>query len=146
VLKCMPMMFFYFLKIIFDISTSKRSKKYKPHSILAKKKKNSNFHKTQVETHYQTLQALFLVKSLICFPFLLTAMGKNNALFTPQFLVWFSHVVLILIFIFSGFNFFFSLTQQHPTRRLRSVSTVFFFIFPTCFDFFLTCINLLNIK
>jgi hypothetical protein len=33
----MPMMFFYFLKIIFDISTSKRSKKYKPHSILAKK-------------------------------------------------------------------------------------------------------------
>jgi hypothetical protein len=50
----MPMMFFYFLKIIFDISTSKRSKKYKPHSILATKKKNSNFHKTQVETHYQT--------------------------------------------------------------------------------------------
>jgi hypothetical protein len=35
----MPMMFFYFLKIIFDISTSKRSKKYKPHSILTKKKK-----------------------------------------------------------------------------------------------------------
>jgi len=34
----MPMMFFYFLKIIFDISTSKRSKKYKPHSILTKKK------------------------------------------------------------------------------------------------------------
>jgi len=32
-------MFFYFLKIIFDISTSKRSKKYKPYSILAKKKK-----------------------------------------------------------------------------------------------------------
>jgi len=34
----MPMMFFHFLKIIFDISTSKRSKKYKPHSILTKKK------------------------------------------------------------------------------------------------------------
>jgi len=34
----MSMMFFYFLKIIFDISTSKRSKKYKPHSILEKKK------------------------------------------------------------------------------------------------------------
>jgi len=31
-------MFFYFLKISFDISTSKRSKKYKPHSILAKTK------------------------------------------------------------------------------------------------------------
>jgi hypothetical protein len=35
----MPMMFFYFLKIIFDISTSKRSKNYKPHLILIKKKK-----------------------------------------------------------------------------------------------------------
>jgi len=32
------MIFFYFLKIIFDISISKRSKKYKPHLILAKKK------------------------------------------------------------------------------------------------------------
>jgi hypothetical protein len=31
---------FLFLKIIFDISTSKRSKRYKPHSILTKKKKN----------------------------------------------------------------------------------------------------------
>jgi hypothetical protein len=31
-------MFFYFLKIIFSISTSKQSKKYKPHSILVKKK------------------------------------------------------------------------------------------------------------
>jgi len=29
---------FLFLKIIFDISTSKRSKKYKPYSILTKKK------------------------------------------------------------------------------------------------------------
>jgi len=35
----MSMIFFYFLKIIFDISRSKRFKKYKPHSILAKKKK-----------------------------------------------------------------------------------------------------------
>jgi hypothetical protein len=41
----MPMMFFHFLKIIFDISTSKRSKKYKPHSILAKKKKIQNLMK-----------------------------------------------------------------------------------------------------
>ena len=31
-------MFFHFLKIIFKISTSKRSKKYKPYQILAKKK------------------------------------------------------------------------------------------------------------
>jgi hypothetical protein len=41
----MPMMFFYFLKIIFDISTSKRSKRYKPHSILVKKKKFQNLMK-----------------------------------------------------------------------------------------------------
>jgi hypothetical protein len=47
------MMFFYFLKIIFDISTSKRSKKYKSHSILAKK--NSKFDETQLQTQYQTL-------------------------------------------------------------------------------------------
>jgi len=45
--------FFYFLKIIFNISTSKRYKMYKPHSILAKKK--SKFDETQVETHSQTL-------------------------------------------------------------------------------------------
>jgi hypothetical protein len=53
----MPMMFFYFLKIIFDISTSKRSKRYKPHSILAKKKKKKNlkFTKKQVEQQSQTL-------------------------------------------------------------------------------------------
>jgi hypothetical protein len=51
----MPMMFFYFLKIIFDISTSKRSKKYKPHSILAKKKiKNLKFGQTQVQPQSQT--------------------------------------------------------------------------------------------
>jgi hypothetical protein len=48
----MPMIFFYFLKIIFDISTSKRFKKYKPYSILAKKK--SNLHKIQVQTQDQT--------------------------------------------------------------------------------------------
>jgi hypothetical protein len=51
----MPMMFFYFLKIIFDISTSKRSKRYKPHSILAKKKKNLKFAEKQVEQRSQTL-------------------------------------------------------------------------------------------
>jgi hypothetical protein len=44
---------FFFKKIIFDISTSKRSKKYKLHSILAKKKK-SNLEETQVQTQYQT--------------------------------------------------------------------------------------------
>jgi hypothetical protein len=53
----MPMMFFHFLKIIFDISTSKRSKKYKPHSILAKKK-NSKFDKTQLQTQCQTVSRL----------------------------------------------------------------------------------------
>jgi hypothetical protein len=45
----MPMMFFHFLKIIFDISTSKQCKKYKPHLILAKNK-NSKFDKTQCQT------------------------------------------------------------------------------------------------
>jgi len=43
--------FFYFLKIIFNISTSKRSKKYKPYSILVKKK-NLKFNKTQLQTQY----------------------------------------------------------------------------------------------
>jgi hypothetical protein len=50
----MPMMFFYFLKIIFDISTSKRSKRYKPHLILTKKK-NLKFAEKQVEQQSQTL-------------------------------------------------------------------------------------------
>ncbi|KAI9390477.1 hypothetical protein POPTR_008G185350v4 [Populus trichocarpa] len=50
----MPMMFFHFLKIIFDISTSKRSKKYKLHSILAKKKKNLKFGEKQVQPQNQT--------------------------------------------------------------------------------------------
>jgi hypothetical protein len=49
----MPMIFFYFLKIIFDISTSKRSKKYKPHSILAKKNK-LKFGEKQVQPQSQT--------------------------------------------------------------------------------------------
>ena len=59
-LKCMPMIFFYFLKIIFDISTSKRSKKYKPHSILAKNNNNSNLDETQVQTQYQTFSQCVL--------------------------------------------------------------------------------------
>jgi hypothetical protein len=50
----MPMIFFYFLKIIFNISTSKQSKKYKPHSILAKKKKNLKFVEKQGEPQSQT--------------------------------------------------------------------------------------------
>jgi len=41
------MMFFYFLKIIFNISTSKQFKKYKLHLNLIKKLK---FNKIQVET------------------------------------------------------------------------------------------------
>ena len=36
----MSIIFFHFLKIIFDISTSKQSKKYKPHLILKKKIQN----------------------------------------------------------------------------------------------------------
>jgi len=53
VLKYMSMIFFYFLKIIFYISTSKRFKKYKPHLILTKK--NSKFNKTQLQRQYQTV-------------------------------------------------------------------------------------------
>ena len=41
-----PIMFFHFLKIIFYISTSKRSKKYKPYSILIKIKIIEIFLKT----------------------------------------------------------------------------------------------------
>jgi len=49
----MSMIFFYFLKIIFEISISKRSKKYKSHSILAKKNK-FKFGQTQVQPQNQT--------------------------------------------------------------------------------------------
>jgi hypothetical protein len=52
----MPMMFFYFLKIIFDISTSKRSKKYKPYLILAKKK-NLKFDEIHLQTNVDTRAA-----------------------------------------------------------------------------------------
>jgi hypothetical protein len=48
--------FFYFLKIIFNISTSKRSKKYKLYLILTKI--NLKFNETQVKTHSQTAQAM----------------------------------------------------------------------------------------
>jgi len=40
VLKCIKMMFFYFLKIIFEISTSKRFKIYKKKLIFNKTKLN----------------------------------------------------------------------------------------------------------
>ena len=43
----MSTMFFYFLKIIFNINTLKRSKKYKPHLILIKKK--SKFSEKQLK-------------------------------------------------------------------------------------------------
>jgi len=50
--------FFYFLKIIFNISISKRSKKYKPHLILAKKKiQNLAKHKLK-HTVKQTLKGM----------------------------------------------------------------------------------------
>jgi len=58
----MPMMFFHFLKIIFDISTSKRFKKYKPHSILAKKKKIQNLMKHSYKRNAkQTRDATIIV-------------------------------------------------------------------------------------
>ena len=46
------MMYFYFLKIIFDISTSKWSKK--PKSPVLKQKKNSKFFKPPAQTQNQT--------------------------------------------------------------------------------------------
>jgi hypothetical protein len=59
----MSMMFFHFLKIIFDISTSKRSKKYKPHSILAKKKKIQNLMKRSYKRNVKrTLNAKDIIE------------------------------------------------------------------------------------
>jgi hypothetical protein len=63
--KYMLIIFFYFLKIIFDISTSKRSKKYKPHSILIKKKfqnltKHSYKHNTK-QSRKLKLQIIMLL-------------------------------------------------------------------------------------
>jgi hypothetical protein len=52
------MIFFYFLKIIFDISTSKRSKKYKPHSILAKKKNIQNLAKRNYKRNPNSLDII----------------------------------------------------------------------------------------
>jgi hypothetical protein len=52
--------FFYFFKIIFDISTSKRSKKYKPHSILAKKKNFEIWSNTGSTAEPNRLLVLFL--------------------------------------------------------------------------------------
>jgi len=73
--------FFYFLKIIFDISTSKRSKKYKPHSILAKKKiqictkhryKHSNKRSLKIHAFYVGLikktKTIIKPNTLSCFP------------------------------------------------------------------------------
>jgi len=56
----MPMMFFYFLKIIFDISTSKRSKKYKTYSILAKKNK-IKFDESHLQTNAMLLPLQLLL-------------------------------------------------------------------------------------
>jgi hypothetical protein len=73
-------MFFYFLKIIFNISTSKRSKKYKPHSILAKKK-NQNLAK---RTTKQSLkQKIFYKTTITVIPneFLITLEKKKNSVF-----------------------------------------------------------------
>jgi hypothetical protein len=58
--KYILMMFFHFFKIIFNINTSKRSKKYKPHSILAKTK-ILKFDETQLQTQCQIISS-YLVK------------------------------------------------------------------------------------
>jgi len=73
----MPMMFFHFLKIIFDISTSKRSKRYKPHSILAKKK--SKFNKIQLQTQGQTVSTcLKILDWQVSFFFRMTLIANLN--------------------------------------------------------------------
>jgi hypothetical protein len=50
-------MFFYFLKIIFDISTLKRFKMYKLHSILEKKK----FQNLMKQNHKRNAKRLELI-------------------------------------------------------------------------------------
>jgi hypothetical protein len=55
--------FFYFLKIIFNINTSKRYKKYKPHSILSKKKKIQNLTKCKLKR--TTKQARYLARAKV---------------------------------------------------------------------------------
>jgi hypothetical protein len=72
----MPMMFFYFLKIIFDISTSKRFKKYKPHSILTKKK--LKFSEKQIKPQSQTLPFVEMVKYQIFFIFAVRLRTTRN--------------------------------------------------------------------
>jgi len=57
--------FFYFLKIIFDISTSKRYKKYKPHSILAKKKFQNLTKRSYKHNAKQSLHILLAIKPQI---------------------------------------------------------------------------------
>jgi hypothetical protein len=72
--------FFYFLKIIFDISTSKRSKKYKPHSILAKK--ILKFGEKQVELQSQTGFSSVNVRFIkLNFIYLLIFLKKFNLFF-----------------------------------------------------------------
>jgi hypothetical protein len=85
----MPMMFFHFLKIIFDISTSKRSKKYKPHSILAKKKiqnlmkrsykRNAKQSLNRMELRYKLFFKIFVILKYIkiIFLFLTLTYEKN---------------------------------------------------------------------
>jgi len=64
---------FYFLKIIFDISTSKRSKTYKPYFILVKKK---------IQIFGNTAAAAFpniiLVDVLCHYCYDMLAIGKKN--------------------------------------------------------------------
>jgi hypothetical protein len=83
------MIFFHFLKIIFDISTSKRSKKYKPHSILAKKKiqnlmkrsykRNAKQSLNRMELRYKLFFKIFVILKYIkiIFLFLTLTYEKN---------------------------------------------------------------------
>jgi len=88
----MLIIFFYFLKIIFDISTSKRSKTYKQYSILIKKIQNFwERRRSRVPKHNKTFKKAVVIVFLKNFIFLL----KINFLYI---LNYFNILILEIIF------------------------------------------------
>jgi len=84
--------FFYFLKIIFDISTSKRFKKYKPHSILTKKNQNLTKHNTKY-----TLQLLIQnTEPHMCLPL----PKKNQKQYAWKTLKLYAQFIIVIEVIF----------------------------------------------
>jgi len=85
----MPMMFFHFLKIIFDISTSKRSKKYKPRSILAKKK----FQNLMKRNYKRNIKRCLSVLA-----------SRLSILFSVSFIVLFNRKYFKMLFSYIGLS------------------------------------------